>query len=209
MALRDRDFLHEDDWRSLQWLVDHGNIIANEDVPHRMLDLRHLLDTAGLQHQLPSYAKVYRDTTLAKGINPIAATNHNAYSITHTLFYVTDWGARPAFTIIPRSHRKRAAGLVEQMLGMALRRNDWDLAAEFLLSWYCLGVTDAPLYNLGWQALVDAQWTNGVMPGPSYNPQRAAEHDEETAASYVFDTCCHTTLVAAFAGGICAPPTSQ
>ena len=207
-ALQRGGLARNDDHRQLQYVVDHGNVATTERLPHRTLDLRHVLDGAGLRHRLPSYARLYRDTMLAKGINPISASSFDAYSVTHTLFYLTDWGAEPA-TAIPASHRPRARWLVEQMLGMTIRRGDWDLAGEFLLSCHCLGITDSPLYAVGWQALDGAQWPDGAMPGPGYNPAKAAEQDEPSLATYLFDECCHTTLVAAFAGGIGAFPVTR
>jgi hypothetical protein len=204
IALKRAGMLEQEDWRGLQYQVDHGNVTVSEQVPHRMLDLRHMLDSAGLDHRLPAYARLYRHTTLAKGVSPVSASTFDVYSMTHTLFYLTDWGAQPA-SAIPASHRKRLSWLIDQLLGMAIRRGNWDLSGELLLAAHCLGSTDSALYALGWEALIGAQWPDGAVPGPTYSGARAATPDQDGAASYVFDTCCHTTLVAAFAGGICAP----
>ena len=205
-ALRACGLLDDDEeWRALQGVLDRGNVAATERVPHRMLELRHLLDLAGFTHRIPSYSALYRRTTLAQRLNPIYVTNYDAYSITHALFYLSDWGAHPPVGI-PPSHRARASWLVEQLLGMYVRRGDWDLVGELLLSCHCLRRTDSPLYALGWTAFIAAQWPDGAVPGRGYDPQEAARREGEEHATYVFDRCYHTTLVAAFAGGLCPPP---
>ena len=206
IALRRGGPLAGDDRRRLQYLVDHGNAAVTEQVPYRSLEMRQIFDAAGLRHPLPPYATIYRDTTLARGINPSAASNFDAYSLTHTMFYLTDWGSRPP-TAIPASHRARHAWLLEQMLGMSIRQGNWDLAGEFLLALHCLGTTGSDIYALGWEALATAQWADGTMPGPTYVPPPAENSpSDKEVADAVFATCCHTTLVAAFAGGICTPP---
>ncbi len=201
--------LPDDDRRRLQHLVDHGNAAVTEQVPYRSLEMRQVFDAAGLRHPLPPYATIYRNTTLARGINPSAASNFDAYSLTHTMFYLTDWGARPP-TAIPAAHRARHAWLLEQMLGMSIRQGNWDLAGEFLLALRCLGPTGSALYALGWEALSAAQWPDSMVPGPTYAPPPAsADPDDDAIADAQFATCCHTTLVAAFAGGISQPMVRQ
>lgn len=206
IALRRGAPLAEDDRRRLQHLVDHGNVAVTEQVPYRSLEMRQVFDAAGLRHSLPSYATIYRDTTLARGINPSAASNFDAYSLTHTMFYLTDWGSRPP-SAIPASHRARHTWLLEQMLGMSIRQGNWDLTGEFLLALHCLEATGSAWYVLGWEALAAAQWPGGMVPGPTYAAPAASDgQGADEIAAATFATCCHTTLVAAFAGGIGRPP---
>jgi hypothetical protein len=175
-----------------------------ERPPHRLLELRWLLDSADLAHRLPSYGVLCRASNLGRQVNPIYLSDYDIYSITHTLFYLTDFGRLPE-TQLSSVRRRRACEIVGKLLAMQIYRGNWDLVGELLLSHHCLRAT-SDFYASGWQALLAAQWPDGAVPGPNYRSQATEGMNDTDRQSYVFKHCYHTTLVAALVGALCPMP---
>ena len=190
--------------RGVQSLIERSGVLFVERFPYRTLEVRHLLDMGGFAFRLPSYRALSQASIIVKNMNPIYMTQEDAYSITHALFYVSDFGARPVRSF-SRSQVRRIHRLLEQLLGMYIYRGDWDLVGELLLSCHCLRWTTSPWFDLGWEALCSAQHPDGAVPGPTYEPKKLAGIKDMTKKrEYVFKQCYHTTLVATLAGALCA-----
>jgi hypothetical protein len=168
------------------------------------MELRYLLDLGQIPHRLPSYTTLVRRGILSRPLNVAYVTDADAYAVTHTLFYLSDFGSKP-ISEISSSRREDVRWTVEHLLGMYAHSNNWDLVGELLLSCTCLGVgrEASSLYSVCWGALSDAQWPSGVVPGPHYDATRAQGLEGHEQQSYVFEQCYHTTLVAVLAGAIC------
>jgi hypothetical protein len=184
--------------RSIQWVVDDGYATAVEDVPFRLLEMRYLLELGGFRHTLPSERELYERTVLAKSPPILHFTNLDAYSVTHTLFYLADLGLKP-ISAITRDQRPRVLWTVARLLGLYLRRRDWDLVGELLLGCQCLRWAPHLLYAAAWDALLDAQLPDGSIPGP---PPRepAGQRGGGDPADRLFEESYHTTLIGALAG---------
>jgi hypothetical protein len=190
------------DWQAIQGLIDHSNITLTEQLPFRALELRLLLSYGGFRHRLPSPEELFRRSMLSKPLNPLYVTDNDAYAITHTLFFLSDFGRHP-IAVFSRPGARHAFWVVEHLLGMYVQRKNWDLVGELLLSCRCLRRTTSELYHLGWQGLSGAQLPDGAVPGPHYDPRRAEALEGEKKQDHLFEGCYHTTLVAAFAGALC------
>jgi hypothetical protein len=192
----------ECDWKAIQELVDNSNITCTERLPFRSIELWLVLGHGGFGHRLPSPKEFYRHSMLSKRINPIYVSNEDAYAITHTLFYLSDFTRHPISVFYPKG-ADRAHWVVEQLLGMYVQKMNWDLVGELLLSCACLRKTTSDLYRLGWQALSDAQLPDGAVPGPVYDSRHAEGLESKEKRNYLFERFYHTTLVAVFAGAMC------
>ncbi|WP_089305042.1 DUF6895 family protein [Geodermatophilus pulveris] len=207
-ALQEAGLSSRVDIEVLQSMCDRSNALFAERPPHRLLELRRMLDSVGLRHRLPSYTTLARMSNLGRDVDPIRLTNYDIYSITHTLFFLTDFGR-----LVPRgltsARRRLACATVHQLLGMQIHRGNYDMVGELLLSAYCLDGVDSDFYVAGWETLQAVQWREGVVPGPNYREEAhrtALKSGEEEGDSYVFGNCYHTTLVAALVGALCPPP---
>jgi hypothetical protein len=192
--------LRGEDRPIVQAVVDHGYVTATEEVGFRDLDLRHLLDLGGYRHHLPSYRSLYRQTVLGRG-GPVLSFNHvDAYSVTHTLFYLSDFGARP-LDAIPQRELPYVRWILEVLLGQYLLREDWDLVAELLLGAACVRwkPPDA-LCNAAWNGLIGAQRDDGAIPSRSFEEDACDALPEIERRAYAFEHSYHTTLAAAIAG---------
>ena len=200
------------DWSAaqleLQEACERGNVTSVERPPHRLMELRRILDSAEVMHYLPSYAAICRASGLGRCINPIRLTDYEIYSITHTLFFLTDFGRFP-LTGLTASRRQRAHETVDQLLGMQIYRGNYDLVGELMLSAHCLSSPQSDFYTAGWDVLQQARLPTGAIPGPNYQgrlEQEALARGREERDAYIFENCYHTTLVAALVGSICPNP---
>src|SRR5216683_1909756 len=102
---------YEDTLRRLErW----GYPRATEVVPYRFMDQQYFLWKSGYLSREPKWYKLYRDTILPHVRSSVYIDRDAAYSITHTIFYLTDFGNRPA----PLSEReiRRILDLVKSLL---------------------------------------------------------------------------------------------
>lgn len=192
--------LRGEERRVIQAVVDHGYVTATEDVAFRDLDLRHLLDLGGYRHDLPSYRSLYRQTVLGRGGAVLSFNHADAYSVTHTLFYLSDFAARP-IAAIPRRELPYVRWIVQVLLGQYLLVEDWDLVAELLFSASCLRRNPPDvLRDAAWNGLLGAQRDDGAIPSRSFEEDTQASLPETERRAYAFEHSYHTTLAAAIAG---------
>lgn len=119
---------------------------------------------------------------------PWATDFSSLYAMTHTVFHLTDWGARPD-------------GLAEHLqvylhawlpawLEVYLEAGQWDLISELLIVDLCL--TEPAYHPRAWDCIARAQQPDGLLPaGPGQVPQDTAK---------AFRNHYHPTLAAAIAG---------
>lgn len=176
--------------------------VGNSIAPFRLLDIAYSLGRVGVAYELPNWHELYVQTIAAKAKGLAYLSNYDLYSITHTIFYLTDMGQRTADDVIQGSSQ-RLCELVQKLLGVVLRDKDWDLTAEFLLCWSFLGIPlNSVMCEVAWQQLVLAQLADGAVPSPSFDPAAEDQNKGNVTLSetgYRFFNCYHTTLVAAAA----------
>lgn len=183
----------------IQRIVDDGYATAIEEVPFRVLELRYLLELGGFRHDLPPCRQLYRQTLLAKAPPLLYLTNLDAYSITHTLFYLADLGRRP-IRAIPPEDLPAVSWTVGKLLGLYLRRRNWDLVGELLLSCQCLRWTPRLIYEAAWESFLAAQLPDGSIPGTLRHERYTAELGGRDEADRLFSENYHTTLVGSLVG---------
>jgi hypothetical protein len=183
----------------IQRVIDQGYATAVEAVPFRTLDLRHVLDHGGFRHQVPSFHRLYGETLLGKMPPLVYLTDGDAYCITHTLFYLGDFGFQ-AIDAIPNSDIPAVQWTTGMLLGIYLRAEDWDLVAELLLSCLCLRWIPPVIFISAWNALLDAQLPDGSVPAPKFSPEKVQLLNEAEWRRYCFEENYHTTLVGGLAG---------
>jgi hypothetical protein len=194
--------LSEAGLQPLRTMLNISNALVSERFPHRQLEIKHILDAGGISSHLPSYDALYRSSVAGKMLNPIYATDFDVYSLTHVLFYSFDFAGKgalePSLPLIAE-----ACESVETLLGVYIRKKNWDLVGELLLCCHCLNRTSSLLYSIGWTELIAAQMQSGAIPGPTYSESKRDECVDAQQEDYVFEHCYHTTLVAALGAALC------
>lgn len=147
----------------LEALLRSGYLEATERAPSSELDFIHSLHQAGFPST--GAADVYRRTLTGHHPPLDPLTNDDVYTITHTIFFTTDFGAidPPFFTDEDRRWFRFA---LPRLTAFYLRRADWDLSAELLITLGATGITDVPEFVRGWELLLKVQNEDGSYDGP-------------------------------------------
>ncbi|MFL5693849.1 MAG: DUF6895 family protein [Ktedonobacteraceae bacterium] len=178
----------------IQRILDQGYVTATETTAMRLLDRRHMLDCGKFNHNLPSYEELYKNTLLAKTPPIIYLTDTDVYAITHTLFYLTDFG-RCSAPMLDGEHISTVRWIIETLLGLYLRRKHWDLVGELLLNCLCIDWHPEIIFETAWETLLKFQLPDGSMPGPRFSEEQASKKEGEQKIQYCFEQNYHTTLV--------------
>lgn len=185
-----------------QWIAYLRATAAHEGIEFprwRRLDVDHAL--AKLDGERLS-ADSLRDTWIALRPEPWLMSDDTAYAVTHTLFYITDFGQ--AGHLLPDDIRDYLYLWLPAWLEISRRQRNFDLFAEWLMVAAYAGFDD--IFAKHAAVLVAHQRSDGVFPGPSGSAE-ALLHDEMPAIRSDFLRNYHTTLVAILAlAGLRQPP---
>jgi hypothetical protein len=162
-----------------------------EIVPNRQIGLVGAARRLGLppHHDL---AALLDRTWLGGTPEPWLLTTLNAYSLTHTVFHLTDTGDDPSG--VPEALQEYLRRWLPAWLEVYCETGFWDLLGELLIVDACL---PEPLwYAPAWQLFAEAQREDGMMPNGLTHPPAEPEH--------AFRNHCHPTVVAVVAGTLAA-----
>ena len=163
----------------------HYPLLVEERVPYRLLDVAYSLEAVGVTHHFGSLTSLYEETVLSKGLPIFYFSPAAMYSVTHTLFYLTDMGRKPK---LPQSIPDLCF-LLRSLLGDRLLEKDFDILSELILDIYFLGLEDnfTALFDLAFAEMVKFQQEDGSFPPPL--PSKARDPKGRFRDHY------HTTLV--------------
>jgi hypothetical protein len=140
----------------------------------------------------PTAHSVPRGTLLDSPIDILGSLRDDAYAFTHMIFYCTDFGFRKC-----RLPRPRSVILEEtdSLVARYLDAEDYDLAAELLLSWPLTGATWSASAAFGFRVLAGLEKQAGILPCGNLSARRLAEADGEQRTRYALGTAYHTAYV--------------
>ncbi|KJS62753.1 DUF6895 family protein [Streptomyces rubellomurinus] len=167
------------------------SVHAAETAPNRRLAIANARRVAGLDHRGPDWAHLTAATWLGATPEPWALDWFTGYDITHTVFHLTDWGARPED--LPEPLRAYVRDWLPVWLDIWLEVGQWDLAAELLVVDSCIG--EPVTGREGWEALAAVQREDGLIPRD--NAQPVAEEPEQAFKDHE-----HTAVVAVVASTV-------
>ncbi|MEU9161438.1 hypothetical protein AB0D29_14365 [Streptomyces sp. NPDC048424] len=175
--------------------------------PYQRIEIRHYADKAGVRHTVEPYAELLPHSPLvafraAEPGDGAPLTEPQAYAVTHTAFYLGDFGrTAPRLGEDALAH---ALDLVDRLLRHCVEHERWDLAAELVLTRFILGSEplDTPSGAAAVECLVRAQRPDGAIPGRS---AALAAHPSASGGEF-FGKAYHTTLVTALMALIVSSP---
>ncbi|MEV7599564.1 hypothetical protein AB0O91_19505 [Kitasatospora sp. NPDC089797] len=162
---------------------------AAEIRSNRRLGVANARRVVGLAHR-PDWAALAAGTWLGAGPEPWAIDWLTGYDVTHTVFHLTDWGARPEG--LPGPMHDYVRDWLPVWLDVWLEVGQWDLAGELLAVDACLG--EPATGRQGWDALAAVQHPDGLVPrdtDPVDEDRERAFHDHQ-----------HTAVVTVVAGDV-------
>lgn len=173
-------------------LVHHARLRSVRGVellPNRRLAVANAARMSGLDDGADWDALV-RATWLGGTPEPWAIDWMTAYCLTHTVFHVTDWGARP--DCLPADLADYLHDWLPVWIDVWREIRQWDLVAELLIVGMCL---DEPYCDPDdWRMLAELQHDDGLVPRDG-----RPVHDDPARR---FREHQHTVVVASIAGTI-------
>lgn len=177
--------------RSIESIVEDPGIRALEFPAWRLIDFAVALRALGFRSPWRP-AEEFGRTWLGQAPPPWMMSESAAYSLTHTVFYMTDFG------FMPEGLPKRARVYVSKWFGpwsrYFARAPNFDLLGEFLMVGYCLDIKQVPDLL---KYLLAAQGRNGAVCGPEAILTNLGSRVSEKQRRFLRDY--HTTLVALMA----------
>lgn len=160
--------------------------------PYLRLETRYYADKANIEHGIESYQELAEQSLLARPPAP-PVSRSDAYTITHTAFYLSDYGFRDPG--LPSEVREQGERLACSVLNCCVSHDKWDLAGELVITLACLGGDPAgtPSGQAAIRCLAQAQLANGAIPGRS----ASVRAQESASPAEFFRKAYHTTLVTA------------
>jgi hypothetical protein len=180
---------------TLRFMHRRGYPAASEALPYRVLDRQYILWRSGWSTREPAWASLYRRTCLGRARGPLYLDYVSAYSVTHTILYLTDFGHRPP--AITQSELGRIRDVVEYLLIHYWRLGNWDLVGELLINLECLGITNSSLYAECAAAFQAAWLEDGAVSPDAAGSYASKWIDTPQQAAARFKRYYHTTLVGA------------
>jgi hypothetical protein len=182
---------------------------THERAPHRVLEQEWLRRVWDPPPGTPApRAGTATRSILGTGLDVLSATQDDIYSLTHALLYLTDLGGRRVR--LPRPARIVVAE-AEAALAHTLDDQDYDPAAEVLLTWPLLRRRWSAAATFGFRVLMRVEDEAGFLPAPTVKLDRYWELSGEARTRYTLAMAYHTVYVMGLLCGAalrpgCAPP---
>jgi hypothetical protein len=167
---------------------------AAERIPFRDLDAMWLLHGYAPEAFDISFEAVAYGSILSAEASPFYLTRTDGYAITHTVFYLTDFGRQPLPAAI---HRPRLRQLLEETIAWNLLAGDLDLLGELLLCAWQLDRAFGPYARLGLDYFFTSWRELGQLVAPSFEPTHFATLAGPEREAYQFLHTYHTYYVGA------------
>lgn len=150
-------------------------------------------------------------TALAVGFDCLTAKREELYAFTHGVIYFTDFGHRP---LTPPRDLALILRDAEGALVRCMDDDDFDLAAELLMTWPFFGVPMSPIARFCLHVLMGVEEEAGFLPSLTLDLAKIGELDPEQGTRKLLDEAYHTIYVmgllyaALLRGGQAAPETA-
>lgn len=191
IVLWKRGLATEEEIDGLQTALSSPYVDSTERVPFRLLDRRWILSVAGQGHFIDHAA--LSSSAGCRSMHPIYMSREDAYAITHTVMYVTDFGAAS-----PPDHLSAGLrGTLDDCLTWCLIAHDYDLVAELLLARVYLCRSLGAVGRVAWRDCISVWDQLGFLPSPTLHADAfLALTTESERVQYAHHHMYHTVLVA-------------
>jgi hypothetical protein len=137
-----------------------------------------------------------RGTFADSPIDVLSDSREEAYSVTHLLFYLTDFGHEASPSL-----RRAPSIVLSELEGLLLRhldREDYDLSGELLMAWPQLRAPWSPTATFAWRVLATVEDAVGVLPCGNVDLDHLGRLDAHERTRYARATAYHTAFVMGF-----------
>ncbi len=162
---------------------------CRERLPHRQLEQVWLHSVAGFAPAAPIAPD---QTILGAQLDVLFASRDDVYAFTHALMYVTDFGRTP---LGPEFDRDHLCQIAEGALVAAMDDDDFDLAAELLMTWPFADRPFSQTAAFSFEVLCRVEDEVGMLPSFSLDGREHADLPKEARPHYRAAAGYHTVCV--------------
>lgn len=173
----------------LQGMVDDKFDLLTTRSAFRKIDVKYSLNKAQVCSNYASFSDLAKNTILGKDFNYMYTNEISTYSITHSIFYLTDMGRKN----IKGFNTKQILNKIFNLIPVYELERNLDILSELIISSYFLNVL---LNQVQEKMIKDAisfisnyQKKDGAIPAPGRIGDKYSCKEEE------FFACYHTTMV--------------
>lgn len=174
----------------IEQLIEYSHGLSIKKTAFRRLDLAYSFKKAGLKNKFDSLNTIYPLTTLGKNGNNFYYADIDVYSITHTIFYMTDMGrkATPEISTLDNLY------LLLRLIQLYILEDNMDILSELLI---CIKFLHYDLSKENIKFILDEavavlkkhQKQDGLMLGPGVSLSKRDTRERIFRLNY------HTTMV--------------
>jgi hypothetical protein len=188
---------------AIELAVMNGFSGYGQRIPHRIMDLRLSLESANVDIHLPTMQELAQLAASEFALSPLHLDEGGVYSLTHLVMFFYRYGDDRRADIY--SDMESLQSLWKALIVIWAQRSHWDLLAEVLFCWDCVGWESTGLTERYWQVLLDQQQADGAFPELGFD--RLAGRPQENTSDQsrhlrYFESHYHTTLVGVMAMGL-------
>ena len=170
--------------------------LGPERLPHRGLEQEWLARVWSIgEPPRRRHAALLADSFLGRPMDALGSARLDIYAFTHAVMYASDPGGRRIR--LPRSASAIAADAVAA-LAYSLDANDFDPAAEVLLTWPMLRLTWHPAAAFAFRILAGVEDEVGFLPGSTFDRLRYEALDGEERSRSALATSYHSAYIMGF-----------
>jgi hypothetical protein len=191
----------------VQLCVPKMSLIATERLPHRLLDVIYCSKVLGIEDMIfrgsikveAVQLAALQSSNLSLGVYPHQNTIGDFYALTHTIFFVTDFGQLPMTEVLPGVDTDNFSGILELAILRFLCEENLDIVAELMWCLLILDTCKGPVAALAAVTIAGCIETFGYLRGPNFGNKLPISEDY----SLVYKNY-HSTLLAAalFSNGL-------
>jgi len=133
-----------------------------------------------------------RSTALGQSIDLLNGSKDQIYAFTHAIMYVSDFNLSPRRLPKPK---QLICAEAEAALAYCLDEQDYDVAAEVLLTWPLTGKRWSPAAVFGFRVLAQVEDRAGFLPSPGTRLDRLNTLEGDARTDYLLATAYHTAYV--------------
>ena len=187
-----------------------GPDFGPERLPHQRLEQEWLARVWSVSEPPPRRrnSQLLADSMLGRPMDALGSGRLDIYAFTHAVIYASDLGTRRV--ALPRPSAAIAAD-ADAALAYSLDSNDFDLAAEVLLTWPMLGLAWRPAATFAFRLLANVEDNLGFLPGLTFDLTRYEALSGDERWRFALATSYHPAYIMGFLCATalkqdCAPP---
>lgn len=178
--------------------------ISSELIPYRKMDLEYCLQLADRylgrnEYEKKDLSKIAKDSILNTNFDLLNYTYDEEYAITHSLFYLSDFGEKT----IEEENIRQISHYLLTMCFNSILTEDMDILGEYIMNICNLNI-NSEICSIAFSELLKSQQEDGSFPGPNRKGfENLGKPDKNKNMSQLnkeyFMRNYHTTLVAVMA----------